>query len=118
MKNSTPIPSEQTQQEAQTIAKATQRPGQTKEQTKLITQGIEKGIALYKKQQKEKHRQADKLRKKALKAKQSSTEEIHEADDYVSELDDVSHTNQAKLAWILLVLSWVGFISYWWWQNS
>lgn len=71
MKNTTLIPSEQTQQEALKIAKATQRPGQTKEQTKLITQGIEKGIALYKKQQKEKHRQADKLRKKALKAKQS-----------------------------------------------
>lgn len=54
MKNTTLIPSEQTQQEALKIAKATQRPGQTKEQTKLITQGIEKGIALYKKQQKEK----------------------------------------------------------------
>ncbi|WP_438883914.1 DUF2956 family protein, partial [Bacillus cereus group sp. BC317] len=53
------IPSPQTQQEAQAIAKASQKPGQTKEQTKLIAQGIEKGIALYKKQQKEKSRQAD-----------------------------------------------------------
>lgn len=44
MKNTTLIPSEQTQQEALKIAKATQRPGQTKEQTKLITQGIEKGL--------------------------------------------------------------------------
>ncbi|WP_159147949.1 DUF2956 family protein, partial [Klebsiella pneumoniae] len=34
MKNTTLIPSEQTQQEALKIAKATQRPGQTKEQTK------------------------------------------------------------------------------------
>ncbi len=118
MKNTTLIPSEQTQQEALKIAKATQRPGQTKEQTKLITQGIEKGIALYKKQQKEKHRQADKLRKKALKAKQSSTEEIHEADDYAAQFGDDSHTHQAKLAWVLLALSWLGFISYWLWQNS
>ncbi len=42
------VPSPQTQQEAMKVAKATQKPGQTKEQTKLIAQGIEKGIALYK----------------------------------------------------------------------
>lgn len=66
----------------------------------------------------EESKQADKLRKKALKAKQSSTEEIHEADDYAAELGDDSHTNQAKLAWVLLALSWLGFISYWLWQNS
>ncbi len=65
------IPSEQTQQEAMGIAKATQKPGQTKEQTKLIAQGIEKGIALYKKQQKEKSRQADKAKKKAQRIKQT-----------------------------------------------
>lgn len=118
MKNSTPIPSEQTQQEALKIARATQRPGQTKEQTKLIAQGIEKGIALYKKQQKEKHRQADKLRKKALKAKLSSTDEIHDSEEYTPELMDAPQTNQAKIAWALLVISWVGFIAYWLWQNS
>ncbi|MGL4830715.1 MAG: DUF2956 domain-containing protein [Vibrio sp.] len=118
MKNSTPIPSEQTQQEAIRIAKATQRPGQTKEQTKLITQGIEKGIALYKKQQKEKHRQADKLRKKALKAKLTSTTEICEEEEYASELMAAPQANQAKIAWGLLVISWAGFIAYWLWQNQ
>ncbi len=66
-------PSEQTQQEAFKIANATQKPGQTKEQTKLIAQGIEKGIALYKKQQKEKGRQADKARKKAQKTKSANS---------------------------------------------
>lgn len=45
----TPVPSLETQTEAMKIAKATQKPGQTKEQTKLIAQGIEKGIAQYKK---------------------------------------------------------------------
>ncbi|MCA2486923.1 MULTISPECIES: DUF2956 family protein, partial [Vibrio] len=40
----TPVPSLETQTEAMKIAKATQKPGQTKEQTKLIAQGIEKGI--------------------------------------------------------------------------
>ncbi|MEF1163713.1 DUF2956 family protein, partial [Vibrio parahaemolyticus] len=44
----TPVPSLETQTEAMKIAKATQKPGQTKEQTKLIAQGIEKGIAQYK----------------------------------------------------------------------
>lgn len=38
----TPVPSLETQTEAMKIAKATQKPGQTKEQTKLIAQGIEK----------------------------------------------------------------------------
>lgn len=57
------------------IAKATQKPAQTKEQTKLIAQGIEKGIALYKKQQKEKAREADKQKKKNAtnQAKQRKT---------------------------------------------
>lgn len=61
--------SEQTQQDAMDVAKATQKPGQTKEQTKLIAKGIEKGIAEYKKRQKDKARQLDKKRKK-LDAKQ------------------------------------------------
>ncbi|HAJ92506.1 MAG TPA: DUF2956 domain-containing protein, partial [Gammaproteobacteria bacterium] len=37
-------PSEASQDEAMRIARGTQRPGQTKEQTKLIAQGIQKGI--------------------------------------------------------------------------
>ena len=37
----TPAPSQETQAEAMRIAKSTQKPGQTKEQTKLIAQGIE-----------------------------------------------------------------------------
>ncbi|GIU31812.1 hypothetical protein TUM4433_23950 [Shewanella schlegeliana] len=40
--------SNETKTEAMKVAKATQKPGQTKEQTKLIAQGIEKGIAEYK----------------------------------------------------------------------
>ncbi|MFT7133655.1 MAG: hypothetical protein ACI81O_002373 [Cyclobacteriaceae bacterium] len=61
--------SEQTHVEAMKITKSTQKPGQTKEQTKLIAQGIEKGIAEYKKQQKVKARERDKQRKKDLRAK-------------------------------------------------
>ncbi|MCP3868287.1 MAG: DUF2956 family protein, partial [Gammaproteobacteria bacterium] len=46
--------SNETRSEALQIAKGTQRPGQTKEQTRLIAQGIQKGIDQYKKQQKAK----------------------------------------------------------------
>ncbi len=71
--NKTIIPSEQTQQQAMKVALATQKQGQTKEQTKLIAQGIEKSIALYKKQQKEKNRQADKAKKRSIAAKENRT---------------------------------------------
>ncbi|MGY2573289.1 DUF2956 domain-containing protein [Vibrio sp. C8] len=108
------VPSEQTQQEALAVARAIQKPGQTKEQTKLIAQGIEKGIALYKKQQKEKNRQADKARKKALKTKQTSAE-IQENEEF-NEFDTTS--TSSFLPWILLGLSWAGFIAYWFIQNQ
>lgn len=52
--------SEKTEEDALKIARATQRPGQTKEQTRLISQGIQKGIDHYKKQQKAKARELDK----------------------------------------------------------
>ena len=57
--------SEHSKIEGVTIAKGIQRPTQTKEQTKLVAQGIQKGIALYKKQQKSKAHELDKLLKKA-----------------------------------------------------
>jgi len=56
-------PSQQTQDEAMAIAKGTQRPGQVKEQTRLIAQGIQTGIDQYKKQQKSKTRELDKKHK-------------------------------------------------------
>lgn len=61
---------ESIQEEALKVARSIQKPGQTKEQTKLVAQGIAKGIELYKKQQSAKARERDKARKKALKLKQ------------------------------------------------
>ncbi len=61
------------EEEALRVAKSTQSPGQTKEQTKLIAKGIEKGIAFYKQQQKAKARELDKARKKALRQRPSET---------------------------------------------
>ncbi len=62
------------QEEALLVAKSTQAAGQTKEQTKLIAKGIEKGIAFYKQQQKAKARELDKARKKALRTRSSETD--------------------------------------------
>jgi len=95
--------SKETKAEALKIARGTQKPGQTKEQLKLIAHGIEKGIAEYKKQQKVKARERDKLRKKELKAKAQKTEEMPELDKGPS---------STWLPWILLVVSWLFFIAY------
>ncbi|MDC0611058.1 DUF2956 domain-containing protein [Vibrio sp.] len=107
-KNITPSP--ETKQEALKVANATQRPGQSKEQTKLIAQGIEKGIALYKKQQKERQRSADKERKKVQKQKESSKEEVSQDSEIVT--TSSPSTSSSILPWSLLVISWVAFAAY------
>lgn len=95
-------PSEKTQQEAMQIAKATSRPGQSKDQTKLIAKGIEKGIAEYKKQQKAKARERDKAKKKT-----TVTEPAQEV------IETQTKTRVPSwLPWALLVASWVGFIAF------
>jgi len=92
--------SEETQDEAMKIAKGTQKPGQTKEQTKLIAQGIQKGIDIYKKQHKAKSRDLNKQLKSVAKEKQKPREA------------DVIETVVAKqhwLPWTLLLISWSAF---------
>ncbi len=75
---------EHTDEEALRIAKATQTPGQTKEQTKVISKGIAKGIAQYKKQEKAKLRERNKVQRKSNHASavnkptHQSTESIDE----------------------------------------
>lgn len=91
------------------VALATQKQGQTKEQTKLIAQGIEKGIALYKKQQKEKSRQADKAKKRALQLKRTAQNREEEPAQIET---SSSLVLTSWLPWALLIVSWLGFISY------
>lgn len=86
------------------IAKSRQKEGQTKEQTKLIAQGIQKGIAEYKKQQNIKLRAIDKQRKQALKQRENTKVEE------VAEVGELAKRNY--LPWILLGLSWLGFAAY------
>ena len=99
-------PSPETQEEALKIAKATQRPAQTKEQTKLIAQGIQKGIDLYKKQQKERSRELSRRLKKAS----SQQQQLAEPDD--QEIQEMIVYRQHWLPWLLLVLTWLGWGIY------
>ncbi len=97
--------SDKTKDDAMKIARGTQRPGQTKEQTKLIAQGIQKGIDQYKKQQSVKARELDKRLKKA----QVSSISNKPSTDNTPESVAVKSNN---LPWVLLILSWLGFAAY------
>lgn len=92
------------QEEAMLIAKKTQKQGQSKEQTKLIAQGIQKGIAEYKKSSKNKQRQADKFNKQ--KRKEESLKKV------VIDVENENKSNNRITPWVLLGLSWLGFIVY------
>lgn len=95
--------SPETQREALQMAKGTQRPGQTKEQTRLIAQGIQKGVEQYKKQQKAKARELDKrLKTVRLKADPENEMEVQERVVY----------RQHWLPWSLLGLTWLGVALY------
>ena len=93
--------SKETEEQAMKVAKGIQRPNQTKEQTKLISQGIEKGIAEYKKQQNKKSRERDKTRKVNLKSKIEK-----------SDIAEVTTLEANHLPWVLLAVSWIGFVSW------
>lgn len=107
-KNSYQQPSPQTQDEALKIARHIQRPAQTKEQTKLIAQGIQQGIDLYKRQQKEKARALNKQRKQLAKQKAAQTVPVEPAD---ADMPEAVVYRQHWLPWVLLLLTWlaIGF---------
>ncbi|WP_429046115.1 DUF2956 domain-containing protein [Aeromonas hydrophila] len=104
--------SPETQQEAMRIARANQKPGQTKEQTQLIAQGIQKGIDEYKKQMKMRAREASRQKKLQAKAKQSHAAPQDEEQEETVELVEVSR--QHPLPWLLLAVSWLGFAAWFW----
>jgi hypothetical protein len=99
-------PSPQTQEEALKLAKSNQRPAQTKEQTKLIAQGIQKGIDLYKRQQKEKARELNKRLKKTTSQK--------DAPIYSTDVDNEITIvyRHHWLPWSLLAMTWLGMAIY------
>ncbi|MGX5173322.1 DUF2956 domain-containing protein [Aliikangiella sp. IMCC44653] len=99
--------SPETVKEALKAAKATQRPGQSKEQTKLIAQGIQKGIDEYKKQQKVKKRELDKKLKQLKSAQQEPIAQPQQESRVSKNL-----RWQRALPWLLLIGSWIGFALY------
>lgn len=96
-----PAVSQETQDEALAMAKKVQKPGQTKEQTKLIAQGIQKGIAEYKKLAKSKQREANKAKKKKVPITDARPDK-----------DTSQKPNTSILPWALFAISWIGFVSY------
>jgi hypothetical protein len=88
---------------AMSIAKGIKKPNQSKEQTKLIAQGIQKGIAEYKKQQKGKARDLNRLKKKVTNQKINNPVED-------SSSQEVIKCKLQWLPWFLLVMSW-GFMA-------
>jgi hypothetical protein len=98
--------SPEVQVEAIKVAKSIQKPKQTKEQTKLIAQGIEKGIAEYKKQQSKKSRERDKAKKLLLREKN------HQEKSTDACLQETPPKRAVYLPWLLLVISWISFIIY------
>ena len=89
------------------IAKGTQKPGQTKEQTRLIAQGIQKGIEQYKKQHKAKMRELDKQKKKNTRV-QADTAVTDVSAETIPEIIYKQHL----LPWLLLAASWIGFLTF------
>ncbi len=95
-------PSPETDAVALAIARGTQRPGQTKEQTRLIAQGIKKGIDQYKRQQKARSRELDRrLKGTGNHAEAASADEARPESRIVY--------RHARLPWILLGVSWLLF---------
>ncbi len=99
--------SKQARAEALKIARGIQRPGQKKEQTKLIAQGIEKGIAEFRKREKTKARERNKLRKKALKDPKPTQPQAEQKQGIQTKK---SALRSAWVPWLLLVASWAYFL--------
>ena len=102
--------SKQARAEALKIARGTQRPGQQKEQTKLIAQGIEKGITEFRKREKAKARERDKLRKKALKEAKPKQPQAEQTQDDQTQKPVL---RSAWVPWFLLLASWAYFLIQW-----
>ena len=102
-KHSYSAPSIETQNEAMAIANKIKKAGQSKDQTKLIAAGIQKGIAEYKKSVKEKQRQADKEKKKQKRMQATKGEENSSIPE---------NKSPVNYLFITLILSWCGFAAY------
>ncbi|MFV1982966.1 MAG: DUF2956 family protein [Thiohalomonadales bacterium] len=95
--------------EALNIAQGIKQENQTKAQTRIIAQGIRKGIELYKNQQNKKQREFDKFKKKELKNKLNNQNADKSNTHFKQENTPGS---RFWLPWGLLILSWLFFVVY------
>lgn len=101
-----------TRAEALKIANSQHIEGQTKEQTRLIAKGIQRGIEQYLRQQSEKARDLDRRVKKVKQLAESTANLSSQTD---AEAMPLSLSNpSSKLPWILLMISWCLFLVFWW----
>ncbi|MFK5986213.1 MAG: DUF2956 domain-containing protein [Pseudomonadota bacterium] len=103
--------SAETIDQANKIANGIKKPNQTKEQTRRIAQGIQKGIVEFKKQQKVKARDQEKLKKK--KIQQETENSLLEK--------PIAHGNHCKIQWLpwaLLLISWIGMGLFILWERG
>jgi len=98
-------PTDSNQAEALQIARGTQRPGQHREQTRLIAQGIQKGTEHCKKQQNIKARNLDKELNKVYR--QIAPSEAPEIEALAKVI-----CKRHRLLWLLLVPGWAAITAY------
>ena len=98
--------------EALKIANSRHIDGQTREQTRLIASGIQRGMEQFLRQQNEKARELDKRIKKVQRM--AST---YPQPESATDAEVVAHVpiNLSWLPWGLLIVSWILFVTYVWW---
>ena len=104
--------SKETYDEALNLARSLQRPGQSKEETKMIAQGIQRGLEQYKKLHSAKTRELDKRVKKMKRAAEQKEENMSVANDGALGEQTSGSMRGSRLPWMLLALSWVVFAGY------
>jgi hypothetical protein len=105
--------SKETYDEALNLARSLQRPGQSKEETKMIAQGIQRGLEQYKKLHSAKTRELDKRVKKMKRAsEQHEKENASVANESVLDAHNSGCSWAVCLPWVLLALSWMVFAGY------
>lgn len=105
--------SDETRDEAMKLARGTQAPGQTKAQTRLIAQGIERGITLYKKEQKERARALDRRERQLRRLAEGTPDTQAHGPEEAAGPSRARKPGLAWLPWLLLVLTWIGIAAYW-----
>lgn len=99
-----------TERDAMQIARSIQRPGQSKEQTRLIARGIEQGIAQYKQKEKARAREREKQRKRSAREAAAHGGDAKQRAEQPAAVE--IRYRQHWLPWALLALTWLAGGAY------